>query len=322
MGKVLCDAMDLSRKLCELGGTWMEDYEIGGNMEELIAEAQEGMAAALTVSQVMDCGIPYLTMQYLADEIKRKIFANLRQRIEMLGNIANKTVLVADAQGIFFAAFMKDGDPVQGTFDRIESIRKAVEHDYFILADDSPKSLRRDTYPEYKGDRDSKPDGFREAKRDMILAAMKEMHVIGHKGYEADDVMSSVAFRCKVRQHKCVIATEDKDLWQCLGKGCVNYSPKKKSYTTENTLWDDLGITPRQVVDWLCMVGKDNTPCLPGVGPKKASALLAEYGDFRSIYDNRENTKHSEAIKEFLDSSKYEIARDLHRLHQNLVINW
>ena len=132
-------------------------------------------------------------------------------------------------------------------------------------------------------------------------------------------MMASIAFRCKLLGHYCTIVTDDKDLWQCLGNKTTIYSPRAKEFRDENWLLANHKIGPKQVVDWLCMTGKDDAPACPGIGPKTASELLSKFSNFWDIYAARDTftAKRKAAIEGFAKED-YWIAQDLHKLRIDL----
>ena len=141
--------------------------------------------------------------------------------------------------------------------------------------------------------------------------------------------MASVAFRCKMRGHQCVIITEDKDLWQCLGSGVVMYSSRNHEFRNEDWLYSGHHLKPEQVVDYLCMVGKDDSPSCRGIGDKHATDLLRKFGNFWEIYlsaalDEKSPIpkKRRETILEFARSGEYFTAHHLHTLVKNLEVKW
>lgn len=293
-------------------------------MQDLVQEAQQAIDAASDIPSLMNATIPYIALEYVDRQVIGKILASTRSKLNKLGNKEGERVLVIDAQAIFFAAFTTSADPAQNALDRVQSLADTIPHDYIILADDSSQNFRYELYPEYKSSRKEKPEGFREAKKQYILSAMKKMQTIGIKGYEFDDVAASISFRCKVRKHSCIIATEDKDLLQCVGFGCMTYSPKKHVYISETTLEEKYMIEPKQMVDWLCLVGKDDTPSAKHFGAETASKALRKYKSVLEIYENAEDLTPAKAasIKEFVDSGSYELAKELHSLRYELDVNW
>lgn len=290
-------------------------------MDDLIRELQDKIAEAETVDSVLSIAVPYLDLP-LETAVLKTMLANTRDRINRLGNRKGASLLCIDASGIFCTEFFKT-QKWEDAVERLFKVAGEIPHDHLIVCDDSRKNFRREIYEGYKGSRKEKPEGFHEGKRSFIKQVMQSAPTIGVLGYESDDVMASASFRCKIRQHQCVIATEDKDLWQCLGGGTTCYSPIKKKYVSEQSLMEDQGITPKQVVDWLCLVGKDDTPSAFRIGPDTAKKVLQKYGSCVDIHDLEEflSPKRAESITQFM-ASDYEVAKKLHQLVRTLEINW
>jgi len=112
------------------------------------------------------------------------------------------------------------------------------------------------------------------------------------EGYEADDLIGTLANQAAKRKIETIIVTGDKDLLQLVKTRVKLYAPKKGF--SEPIMYDpkkvkkEMGITPKQIVDYKALVGdaSDNYPGVPGIGPKTAPKLLTKYKDLDTIYRN------------------------------------
>ena len=152
-------------------------------------------------------------------------------------------------------------------------------------------TFRSELYPEYKATRDAPPDDLM-PQVERALALLREIGVplLGAEGFEADDVIATLASTFSERHPdvRVRIISKDKDLKQLLGEG----TPPTEMYDihtdvliTAETLREELGIAPGQVRDMLALMGdtSDNVPGVPGVGPKTAAQLIAEFGTLDAV---------------------------------------
>jgi DNA polymerase-1 len=152
-------------------------------------------------------------------------------------------------------------------------------------------TFRSELYPEYKANRDAPPeDLFPQVERCLALLKEIGVPVLGAEGFEADDVIATIATTFSDRHPglRVRIISKDKDLKQLLGSGTPAtemYDVHTDALITAETLREELGITPAQVVDMLTLMGDtvDNVPGVPGIGPKTAAQLIAEFGSLDAV---------------------------------------
>ena len=104
------------------------------------------------------------------------------------------------------------------------------------------------------------------------------------EGYEADDLIASLVFEIEGER---TILSQDKDLLQLLGPDVVMYHLGRNEVVDAAMVVAELGIVPSKVAEWLALTGdkSDNVPGVAGVGPKRATSLLADYGSINGVYD-------------------------------------
>lgn len=161
-----------------------------------------------------------------------------------------------------------------------------------VAWDVSRKTFRTEEYPEYKSQREKAPDHFRSQLPliDEVLDAL-QIEQLRLEGYEADDIIASLAKRAVEDDWDVIIVTGDRDAFQLVG------GPVKVLYTRRgisDTLMADAdyvmeryGITPAQYVDYAALRGdnSDNLPGVPGVGEKTAAKLISEHGSIEGVYE-------------------------------------
>ena len=166
---------------------------------------------------------------------------------------------------------------------------------HFAVAFDPPGgTFRHQMYPEYKGTRDETPQLVIDALEPLceLCGAMK-IPVLMVKGYEADDVIGSMAKRAEREGFDVYMVTPDKDYGQLISPHIIQYKPGKSG--SENELIDvdkicgKYGIsTPEQVIEILTICGdaSDNVPGVKGVGEVGAGKLIAKFGTVANIYEH------------------------------------
>jgi len=195
------------------------------------------------------------------------------------------------------------GEPTAGIFGFTSVLLRILEQeqpDYLAVAFDTGKTFRDELYPEYKGTRDKMPDDLRsQIERIRELVDAFNIPRLEVEGYEADDVLGSVAHQAVAKGLGVKIITGDRDLLQLVDNRIVVNLPGKslsdaKDYLAKDVL-EYLGVRPDQVVDFKALVGdkSDNIPGVAGIGEKTAISLLQQYGDLDGIYAHLEELSGS-----------------------------
>ena len=176
-------------------------------------------------------------------------------------------------------------------------LRTKYHPDHVIWVNDAGDSGRTELYPEYKSTRE-KLDEAMQQDFDLALTHIEDLlaafriRKIAVPGWEADDVIGTFVSMARSQEIETVIVSGDKDLYQLIEPGVFLLNPGRGGPAGVEETWVDeanaserLGVTPRQVVDYLALVGdsSDNVPGVKGIGDKGARQLLAEYGDLETI---------------------------------------
>ena len=211
-----------------------------------------------------------------------------------------KKLIIIDISNYIFRAFFAirplhaaDGTPVNAVYGVLSMIHNLIvkyQPTHILIARDTKEgSFRKDIYPEYKANRSEPPD-------DLIpqfplvdeLIQVLGIPEIKMAGYEADDIIGSVATQWKSHFDEILIASGDKDLMQFVdGPVKMLDTMKEKTYSREDVK-DKMGVYPEQIVDYLALIGdsSDNIPGVAGIGPKGAQNLLEEFGTLEKIIEN------------------------------------
>jgi DNA polymerase-1 len=176
-------------------------------------------------------------------------------------------------------------------------LREKYRPDYVCWINDAGTSFREERYPDYKSTREKLDDSLqadfdRAVERIGALLEGFRIPLVAVPGYEADDVIGTLAQAGAARGLRAVIVSGDKDFYQLIGPGITLLNPGRGGPAAVDEVWVDesnaaerLGVPPHQVVDFLALVGdsSDNIPGVKGIGEKGAQKLLAEYGDLATI---------------------------------------
>ena len=222
-----------------------------------------------------------------------------------------KRLFLIDAYALIFRgyyAFIKnprinskgeDTSAIMGFMNSLLDVIKRERPDHLAVCFDKGGSADRvEMYQEYKANRDETPEGIKTAVP-YIYKILKAMHIpiMVKEGFEADDVIGTLAKKAEKEGYQTFMVTPDKDFAQLVSENIFMYRPmfgggyetwgipevQKKFEVTD----------PLQVIDYLGMMGdaSDNIPGLPGVGPKTAKKFLAAYGSMEGLLANTHELK-------------------------------
>ncbi|GMN06036.1 DNA polymerase I [Croceitalea sp. MTPC5] len=193
-----------------------------------------------------------------------------------------------------------DTSAIMGFMNSLFDVIKRERPDHLAVAFDKGGSVERtELFEAYKANRDETPDAIRIAIPYIqnILKAMK-IPVVELEGYEADDLIGTLAKQAEKEDYKVFMVTPDKDFGQLVSENIFMYRPARMGNGIE--IWGipeiqkRFGVErPEQVIDYLGMMGdaSDNIPGLPGVGDKTAKKFLEQFGDMEGLLANTDQLK-------------------------------
>ncbi len=214
-----------------------------------------------------------------------------------------ETLYLLDAYGLIYRSYFafishpltnKAGENVSalyGFFRSLYAVLKTYQPQFFLAAFDSrTPTFRHELYAEYKATRDKTPEDLHA----QIPHIERLLETLGlacfHKdGFEADDIIATLARRCEQEGRNCVIISSDKDLLQLVSGRVTVLKPDKSEALAHcgiEEVKEHWGIAPTQILDYLSLIGdaSDNIPGVKGIGPKTAVKLLSDYGSLDAIY--------------------------------------
>jgi len=157
-----------------------------------------------------------------------------------------------------------------------------------VIFDKGSHTFRNDLYDQYKANRDEMPQDLRpqmpltrEATRAFNIACEEMV------GYEADDIIATLAVQARDAGGRVTIISSDKDLMQLVGGGVEMYDAMKNRRIDRDGVYEKFGVFPERVVDIQALAGDsvDNVPGAPGIGVKTAALLINEYGDLDTLLE-------------------------------------
>ena len=198
-----------------------------------------------------------------------------------------------------------------GFFNTLFSLFKNYKFDYFVVALDShAPTFRSVMYPEYKANRQAAPEDLH-SQVPRIVATLEKMNIpfIAQDGFEADDLIATLAKNATRLEIDTVMVTGDKDLLQLVDNHVFALRPSKADKERyelygEKEVFENFGIKPNQIIDYLSLLGdaSDNIPGVKGVGEKGAVKLLTEYVSLDGIYRHLDSL--SKGVKTKLEEGK------------------
>jgi len=223
-----------------------------------------------------------------------------------------------------------DGEPVNAVYGfarMLENLRTKYAPDYLVVAFDSKGPLNRsEVYPDYKANRDPMPEAL-QRQIPLILELLQAQSVpcISVEGYEADDVLGAVAGQATRRGLETIVVTTDKDAEQLIDEhtSVLHVHKNREELLDAAALMELKGIEPRQVLEVMSLCGDstDNIPGVPGIGPKTAVKLIAQFSTVEALYRNLDQVPSEKMRRKLLDHKQdVELTRRLVRLYCDIPV--
>ena len=254
-----------------------------------------------------------------------------------------KKLFLIDAYALIFRgyyAFIKnprinskgmDTSAIMGFMNSLlDLIKRESPENLAVAFDKGGSSDRLEIFEEYKANRNETPDAIKIAVP-YIQAILKAMQIpiLVKSGYEADDIIGTVAKNAEQNNYEVFMVTPDKDFAQLVSENIFMYRPARMGNGIEIWGVDEVQkkfeITdPLQVIDFLGMMGDsvDNIPGLPGVGEKTAKKFLAEYGSMEKLLENTDKIKGKLREKIELNKDKGLLSKKLATIMLDVPIDY
>ncbi|MFA5114445.1 MAG: DNA polymerase I [Candidatus Omnitrophota bacterium] len=244
--------------------------------------------------------------------------------------MAKGRLFLVDATAFCYRAFYAIGDlstssgqPTNAVYGFVNMLKKIIKdkHPDFIAAcfDVSRDTFRQKKFAAYKMQRPPMPEGL-SSQMPLIRQLVRTygIAVFEKEGYEADDIIASVAARAKAGGLKVTVVSSDKDMLQLVDEDTEVFNPYKDSGVTydEGKVRESYGVSPSQIPDLIALMGDkaDNIAGISGIGEKTAVALIKEYGSLDAVLS------HVSRISPRRVSSAIENNSDTLSLNKELVL--
>jgi len=218
-----------------------------------------------------------------------------------------KTLYIIDGHAHIYAAYYApmrqqltapSGEPTKATYIFTTALTGLIERqkpDMLCVAmDTAAPTFRSEVFAEYKAHRPPMPDDL-PPQVDRIREILNAMRIpaLSLDGYEADDIIGTLAKRAAADGIDVFICSKDKDVLQLLDERVRTYDIKTGEVTDPEAMKAKMGIAPAQIVDCLALEGDavDNVPGVPLIGQKTARELIARYGDLDNLYAHADEIK-------------------------------
>ena len=233
----------------------------------------------------------------------------------------DKKLALIDGYGFVFRAYhsmpplsRSDGTPVGAVYGFTNMLIKLlasldVTH-VAVVFDAGSKTFRNDIYPEYKANRPPCPEDLRpqfsivrESAESLNLAILEKA------GFEADDIIATMAKKAAAEDFEVLVVSSDKDLMQLVDENISMYDPMKNRIIGIPEVHEKFSVGPERVLDVLSLMGdaSDNVPGVRGIGPKTAAELINEFGDLENIFlnlDKIKQKKRKEVLSEGVENAR------------------
>ncbi|MGD8787398.1 MAG: DNA polymerase I [Phycisphaerales bacterium] len=231
-----------------------------------------------------------------------------------------KTLYIIDGHAHIYAAYYApmrpltspSGEPTKAAYIFTTAVLGLIQRqkpDMLVVAMDSKTpTFRSDIYADYKAHRPPMPDDMpvQINQIERILQAMN-IPVLRVDGYEADDIIGTLANKAGSEEIQTYICAKDKDMLQLLDERTFVFDVKTGKVTGPQTMQDEMGISPHQIIDCLALQGdsSDNVPGVPDVGPKTALSWMQKYGSLDNLYEHVDEIKgkRGDNLRKFKDKA-------------------
>ncbi len=246
-----------------------------------------------------------------------------------------ETFLIVDGNSLIHRAFhalpllnTSSGvytNAVQGFFGMLFKVFQEEKPRYCAVAfDEHGPTFRHAVYADYKAGRAETPQELRPqfALIRELLAAL-HIGVYSMEGYEADDLIGTIAKKADAQGFRALLLTGDRDALQLVDNNVSLLFPRKgfseTMLFTPVTVKEEYGITPEQVTDWKGLMGdsSDNIPGIPGVGEKTAVKLLAQFGTLEKVLENAQSIPGKLGEKVRINAEMARFSKDLATIRQD-----
>jgi len=246
-----------------------------------------------------------------------------------------KKLVLIDGSSYIYRAFYAlppltspKGEPTGATYGFIRMISKLMSDlnpEYIAVAFDHPgKTFRHEEFKEYKATRKETPDELKvQMPRIKQILKLWGIPILEIPGYEADDIIATLAKRASEKDFEVIVVTPDKDMLQLVNDRVKVLNPVNDILFDREEVKKKYGVYPEQFVDYLSMIGDpvDNITGVHGVGPKTAQKLLEKFGSVENIYKSLDELKDKLKVAFEEAKERIELNKSLIELKKGIKLN-
>jgi len=193
-------------------------------------------------------------------------------------------------------------------------IQKRKPEMLVVALDSKAPTFRKEMYDDYKANRKEMPEDL-PGQIDRIAQILEAMNIptIRLDGFEADDIIGTLAKKAGADGYDCLLCSKDKDLLQLLDERISMLDIKTDTLTDVKAMFEKMGVTPEQFIDCLALQGdtSDNVPGVPDVGPKTALGWIQKYGSLENLYEHVDEIKGKRGENLRKNRDKAELSKKL-----------
>ncbi len=257
---------------------------------------------------------------------------------ESMKNEKNKFVII-DAMALAYKGYYafitrpltnSKGEPTSAVFGFLNQLFKIIEDtkpDYLAVAFDSKeKTFRHEKYENYKSSREAMPEDMIpqiQRIKEIINAFNIPLYIL--PGYEADDLIGTAVKKAEAEGFLSYAVTPDKDYIQLITENVKVVKPGKSTdeivIVDENKVREEFGFEPKQMIDYLALVGdaSDDIPGVAGIGPKTAVPLIQKFKTLENIYKNIDSIEKQGIVNKLTDNKENAfLSKELATIHTSV----
>lgn len=227
-------------------------------------------------------------------------------------------IALIDGYGFVFRAYHSlppltrpDGTPVGAVFGFTNMLIKLlagldVSH-IAIVFDSGSKTFRNEIYPKYKANRPPCPEDLKPQFPIIRQAAESlNLHILEKTGFEADDIIATIAKKSAAQGYEVLIISSDKDLMQLVDDHIFMYDAMKNKFIGKAEVKEKFLVEPQKVLDVLALIGdsSDNVPGVKGIGPKTAAELISRFDSLENLLANLTEIKQEKRRQLLIEGSE------------------